>query len=98
MHRVSEFLQHLAQALGPFAQSLGAPGLLLVAFLDSSFLSLPEVADALIVLAVLHEPSRWLYYALATTAGSVAGCYAIYAIARKGGEAFLRSLSEETHP
>jgi membrane protein YqaA with SNARE-associated domain len=90
MHRVTEFLQRIAQAVQPFAEALGAPGLALIAFLDSSFLSLPEVADALVILAVLHEPSRWPYYAAAATAGSVTGCFAIYSLARKGGEAFLR--------
>ena len=31
------------------ALTLGAPGLYLVAFLDSSFLSLPEITDILVV-------------------------------------------------
>ena len=30
------------------------------------------------------------YYALMTTLGSIAGCLALYTLARKGGEAFLR--------
>jgi len=97
MHRVSEFLQGLAQAIQPFAQALGAPGIALVAFLDSSFLSLPEVADALVIVAVIHEPSRWLVYSLAATMGSVVGCYAIYAVARKGGESFLRKRFRAEH-
>ena len=33
----------------PLAEQLGAPGLAIIAFLDSSFLSLPQVGDALIV-------------------------------------------------
>jgi membrane protein YqaA with SNARE-associated domain len=97
MHRVSEFFQHLAQAVQPLAQSLGTPGIALISFLDSSFLSLPEVADALVILAVLHEPSHWLYYAASATVGSVAGCYAIYAVAQKGGEAFLRKRFRAEH-
>ncbi|MCC7007349.1 MAG: DedA family protein [Acidobacteria bacterium] len=97
MHRVTDLLQRLAQWIQPLAQSLGAPGIALVAFLDSSFLSLPEVADALLVLAVLHEPLRWPYYALGATLGSTAGCYAIYALARKGGEAFLRKRFRAEH-
>ena len=32
-----------------FALALGGPGLFLIAFLDSSFLSFPEVNDLLIV-------------------------------------------------
>ena len=90
MDRVADFFHRLTAIIGPFAERLGAPGLALVAFFDSSFLSLPEVADALLVIAVLHQPVLWPFYAAATTAGSVAGCYALYALARKGGEAFLR--------
>jgi len=71
-------------------EPLGGPGLAVLAFLDSSFVSLPEVNDALIVLLVLEFPQRWFYYALLTTLGSVAGCYALFAVARRGGEAFLR--------
>ena len=97
MDRVTGFFHNLTNTIGPFAAQLGAPGLALVAFFDSSFLSLPEVADALLVLAVVHNPIMWPYYAAATTAGSVAGCYALYAVARKGGEAFLRRRMKGHH-
>jgi len=97
MDRLTGFLHRVLAAIGPFAEQLGAPGLALVAFFDSSFLSLPEVADALLVLAVIHRPSLWPYYALATTLGSMAGCYALYALARKGGEAFLRRRFRAQH-
>ena len=89
MHGLSALLHRASVFIQGIAETLGGPGLALVAFLDSSFISLPEVADALIVVSVLHEPGRWLYYALATTLGSVAGCYALYAVAKKGGHAFL---------
>ena len=81
------------QAMGfilPLAERLGAPGLALIAFLDSSFLSLPNVGDALIVALVIQHPDRWILYSAATTFGSTVGCFVIYWIARKGGEAFLR--------
>jgi membrane protein YqaA with SNARE-associated domain len=97
MDRVSDVLHRLVTTIGPFAERLGAPGLALVAFFDSSFLSLPEVADALLVLAVLHRPELWPYYAAATTVGSMAGCYALYAVARKGGDAFLRRRVRGQH-
>lgn len=97
MDRVSDVLHRLVTTIGPFAERLGAPGLALVAFFDSSFLSLPEVADALLVLAVLHRPELWPYYAAATTVGSMAGCYALYAVARKGGDAFLRRRLRGQH-
>src|SRR5262245_60363385 len=44
---------------------------------------------------VQANKSRMPYYALMATAGSVAGCYVIYYLARKGGEAFLRT---RVHP
>ena len=72
------------------ALSLGGPGLFAIAFLDSSFVSLPQINDILVVLMVVADKSRMPYYALMATAGSVAGCYVIYYLAKKGGEAFLR--------
>ena len=79
----------------PVAERLGAPGLAIIAFLDSSFLSLPQVGDALIVALTIQHPERWMLYSAATTLGSTAGCFVLYAIARKGGEAFLRRRFSE---
>jgi len=90
-------LQRLVAFFQPLAQGFGGAGLALVTFLDSSFLSLPEIADLAIVWLVIQNPARWWYYALASTAGSVAGCYVLYALARKGGEAFLRKRFHERH-
>jgi membrane protein YqaA with SNARE-associated domain len=72
------------------AVSLGGPGLFVIAFLDSSFLSFPEVNDLLIIYLTTQHKERMVYYALMTTLGSISGCLALYALARKGGEAFLR--------
>jgi len=72
-----------------FALSLGGPGLFLIAFLDSSFLSFPEVCDLLIVWLTIQHPHRMLYYAFMCTAGSVAGCFALYWVGQRGGQAFL---------
>ena len=71
------------------AVTLGAPGLFLVAFLDSSFLSLPEVADLLVIWMVTQHPGRLVWYVLGATLGSVAGCL-ILLLGRKGGEALIR--------
>lgn len=90
MTRVVEWIQG-------FAISLGGPGLFLIAFLDSSFLSFPEVNDLLIIWLTTQHPERMLYYALMTTLGSIAGCLALYTLARKGGEAFLRKRFHERH-
>mgnify|MGYP003529780028 FL=1 len=44
----------------------------------------------LIIWLTTQNKERMVYYALMTTLGSIAGCLALYTIARKGGEAFLR--------
>lgn len=80
-----------------FALSLGGPGVFLIAFLDSSFLSFPEVVDLLIVWLTIQHPHRMLYYALLATLGSVLGCLSLFLVARKGGEAFLRKRLHERH-
>jgi membrane protein YqaA with SNARE-associated domain len=72
------------------ALSLGGPGLFAVAFLDSSFVSLPQINDFLVVLMVTRHKAWMPYYALMATLGSIAGCYIIYYLAEKGGEAFLK--------
>lgn len=77
--------------------ALGGPGLFLIAFLDSSFLSFPEVVDLLIIWLVTAHKERMLYYALLATLGSMGGCFMLYLIGRKGGEAFLRRRFHERH-
>jgi len=46
------------------ALSLGGPGLFAVAFLDSSFISLPQINDLLVVLMVVRNKA-WMPYWLA---------------------------------
>jgi membrane protein YqaA with SNARE-associated domain len=82
-------LRRFVEFIQPFAASLGGPGLLLVALLDSSFVPLPEIPDFLLIWSVVRDPDRWMYYAIMTTVGSVLGCTLLYAVARKGGEAML---------
>jgi membrane protein YqaA with SNARE-associated domain len=73
-----------------FALSIGAFGIFGIAFLDSSFLSFPEFNDFLIIVMVVRHPTRMLFYAGMATLGSVAGCLALYFVARRGGEALVR--------
>ena len=73
------------------ALALGAPGLFLVTFLDSSFLSLPEVTDLLLIWMVIQHKSRMALYASSAVVGSVVGCLALYYVGRKGGDALVRS-------
>jgi membrane protein YqaA with SNARE-associated domain len=86
----------LAWAQG-LALSLGGPGLFVIAFLDSSFLSLPEINDILVVWMVTQHKERLVYYAGLATLGSIAGCFVLYGMAWKGGEAVLqRWFKQET--
>ena len=80
-----------------FALAVGGPGLFVIAFLDSSFVSLPQINDILVVLMVTEHKERMPNYAMMATAGSVAGCLTIYYIAEKGGEAFLRKRLHAGH-
>jgi len=73
-----------------WAAGLGGVGLFIVAALDSSFLSFPQVNDLLIIFLSTKNPALMPYYAAMTTAGSLLGCFVLYAFAWRGGEVFLR--------
>ena len=68
----------------------GGFGLMLLAVCDSSFLSLPEVNDLLLMTFSISNPDGMLKYATLTTVGSMIGCSLLYSVGRKGGEAFIR--------
>src|SRR5688500_5963013 len=76
--------------IGAWASELGGVGLLLLALLDSSFLSFPQVNDVLLIVLATKQPALMPYYAAMTTIGSLAGCLLLYAAARQGGERLLR--------
>ena len=69
---------------------LGGWGLLLIALFDSSFLSLPEVNDILIITLSIKNPDKMPYYCGMTTLGSILGCLLLYTVGRKGGDVLLR--------
>jgi membrane protein YqaA with SNARE-associated domain len=73
-----------------WARELGGLGLFVLALLDSSFLSFPQVNDVLIIVLSTKYPERMPYYAGMTTIGSLIGCFMLYGVARRGGEVFLR--------
>lgn len=90
-------IKRAATGIEAFAMGLGAPGLFLLSLVDSSVLALPQVVEILIVWMVLAHPDRWLLYGGLASAGSVAGLYLLYALARKGGEAFIRKRLHARH-
>ena len=97
MPSLSELLHSLAERVQTLADAMGAPGLAIIAFVDSSFLTLPQAADFLVVVFTLRNPADWWYFGLLTTAGSLAGCYALYLAGRRGGEALLRKRFHQRH-
>ena len=90
-------LSQVAAAIQDWAAGLGGLGLFMVAALDSSFLSFPQVNDVLIIALSTKFPERMLYYAGMTTAGSLVGCFMLFTVARRGGEVFLRKRLKGAH-
>lgn len=77
------------QKIIALASGLGAPGLLLISFLDSSVLSFPIINDLLLIQLSMQNHARMPLYALMAAAGSVVGCVVLYFLARMGGEAYF---------
>jgi membrane protein YqaA with SNARE-associated domain len=90
-------VRELISRIYGFALALGGPGLFTAAFLDSSFISLPQINDLLVVLMVSRNKAWMPYYAAMATLGSVSGCFVIYSLAKRGGEAFLRKRLRAGH-
>ena len=63
---------------------------MVLAMCDSSFVSLPEVNDVLLMTFAINEPEAMVKFATLTILGSVIGCALLYYVGRTGGEAFLR--------
>lgn len=68
----------------------GGFAMFVIALLDSSFLSFPQINDILIIVLSTKNPARMPYYAGMTTLGSLIGCFMLYFVARRGGESFIR--------
>lgn len=64
-----------------------------MSFLDSSFVPLPVFNDLALILLASRHPGRAVFYALGSTAGSVLGCYVLYAISRHGGKYLWRKAT-----
>jgi membrane protein YqaA with SNARE-associated domain len=75
------------QKIVAFAGGLGAPGLFLISFLDSSVLTFPVINDLLLIDLAVQRPARVMLYAAMAMLGSTLGCVLLYFLAKKGGEA-----------
>jgi membrane protein YqaA with SNARE-associated domain len=91
---MSDWLKTIAQWLEQYIVSVplyvAGPAMVLIATLDSSLLSLPEINDYLVVARCYKYPSAVFYFPLFAAAGSVLGCLLLYTIMRRGGQALLR--------
>jgi membrane protein YqaA with SNARE-associated domain len=86
-----DWLLRVGSVIRDFAYNLQGPGLFLVALADSSFLTIPEGNDLLIVvLSTGNSWERMAYYVGMTTLGSLAGCLLLYLVGRRGGSPLLR--------
>jgi len=85
------WLAKMGELMRAVATMLDGPGMMLVAVADSSFLSIPEGNDFLIVILSTGKTwSRMAYYVGMTTAGSIVGCTLLYLVGRRGGSPLLR--------
>ena len=93
-----DWLARAGSAIRDFAFNLQGPGLFLVALADSSFLTIPEGNDLLIVvLSTGNSWERMAYYVGMTTLGSLAGCLLLYLVGRRGGSPLLRRRFSEAN-
>ncbi len=86
------WLTRLGEFLSSGAMKFGGAGIFLLAVSDSSFVTIPEGNDVLIVL--LSSGNSWGrmgYYVAITILGSVTGCMLLYTVGRRGGSPLLRS-------
>ncbi len=90
------WLERMGSSAGALVMSLGGLGVLLLAIADSSFLSVPEGNDILIILLSAGGPwGRMAYFVAMTIVGSVIGCLILYTVGRKGGQPILRRRFSE---
>lgn len=83
------------QKIVALAGTLGAPGLFLISFLDSSVLTFPVINDFLLIDLAIQHPARMPLYAMAASTGSLLGCLLLYFLARKGGEGYFHRKAGE---
>jgi membrane protein YqaA with SNARE-associated domain len=79
------------QKIAAFAGGLGAPGLFLISFLDSSVLTFPVINDLLLIELSIQHPARMPLYATMAALGSLLGCVLLFFLARMAGEAFFHA-------
>ena len=76
---------------------VAGPSMILIGALDSSLLSLPEVNDYLVVARCYTHPETAFIFPLFPAIGSVIGCFLLYTILRRGGQAVLHRRFRVEH-
>jgi len=96
-----DWLNSAARWLGAFIVSVplyvAGPAMVLIGALDSSLLSLPEINDYLVVARCYAHPRAVFIFPLFAALGSVIGCWFLYTIIRRGGQAVLRRRFRAEH-
>ncbi len=75
--------------------ALGWPGLVAIAVLDSSGVPLPGGVDLVAMLLSAQQPALFPLAALLAAGGSTAGCWVLYRVGRRGGNAVLARVPEK---
>ena len=83
---VAALLPAAARGMVRWLFHLGGIGLIPLGPLDNSLIPLPGILDVAAIVLSARQEQWWLYYGLMATAGSVAGGFLTYRLARKGGK------------
>ncbi len=94
LHAAFKWLQHFIVSVPIY---IAAPAMVIIGALDSSLLSLPEINDYLVVLRCYSHPRSAFFFPLFAAFGSVLGCFLLYTIVRRGGQAVLRKRFRAEH-
>ena len=88
VHDLADWLRNTLLPYGPL-------GLVVIAFFDSSFLSLPEINDILVMSLSIADHQAMPIYAMSATIGSVLGSLTLHTIGKQTG---YRALARKLGP
>ncbi len=92
---MQSFVDYLRASVVGLGSIGGGVGLFFIAFFDSSFISLPEINDLLIIYFCIRFKEYAFYYAIMAALGSAAGCTVLYWLGRSKGYRFLERRYSE---
>jgi membrane protein YqaA with SNARE-associated domain len=88
-HIIAALLPTTVRSIRRWLFHLGGIGLIPLGLLDSSLIPVPGILDVAAIVLSTRQEHLWLYYGLMAAAGSVAGGFLTYRLARKGGKEAL---------